>query len=177
MPVTNQDIINELEALLRQAKERPCQRCAGCGQIADSDSGEPWSAWTSLPAESRVAVRLGLVNPLTCPNCNDTSTITDPNLQAAWEYVVGLPVRYTGGGRPSGSVPETPVYQGRYVYDWPDGAVRGLLEQVVETIGYRFTVTLNRSDFDWWPTNEGHGVFAFHFQALMEAMKRITRLN
>lgn len=46
-----------------------CQKCDGCGQIADSEDGEPWTAWSSLPPGSDLAVRMGLVNPIECPVC------------------------------------------------------------------------------------------------------------
>ena len=46
-----------------------CPKCDGEGKIADSDDGEPWSAWSSLPAGSDMAVRLGLVKPIDCPMC------------------------------------------------------------------------------------------------------------
>lgn len=37
--------------------------------IRDSEDGEPWSARSSLPAESQVAVHVGLVKPIDCPDC------------------------------------------------------------------------------------------------------------
>ena len=46
-----------------------CPRCDGCGQIADSEDGEPWTTWTNLPSASRIAVAIGLVKPLPCPVC------------------------------------------------------------------------------------------------------------
>lgn len=46
-----------------------CGRCDGCGRIADSDSGEPWTAWAELPPGSDIAVRLGIVKPIPCPSC------------------------------------------------------------------------------------------------------------
>lgn len=46
-----------------------CRRCDGCGQIADSDDGEPWSMWLDLPLRAAVAVTMGLVRPIPCPNC------------------------------------------------------------------------------------------------------------
>lgn len=46
-----------------------CARCDGCGLIANTEEGEPWTSWTSLPVESQVAVRLGLVAPIPCPVC------------------------------------------------------------------------------------------------------------
>jgi RecJ-like exonuclease len=54
---------------------KECTRCDGCGQIANSDDGEPWTAWTSLPAASAIAIRMGLVAPIPCPDC-DGSGVT-----------------------------------------------------------------------------------------------------
>lgn len=48
----------------------PCPRCEGCGHIADTDDGEPWSFWLDLPLRSAAAVTLGLVRPIDCPSCN-----------------------------------------------------------------------------------------------------------
>ena len=50
--------------------DRPCPRCDGCGQIANSDDGEPWTYWMDLPVKSALAVTLGLVRPVTCPACD-----------------------------------------------------------------------------------------------------------
>lgn len=47
-----------------------CERCDGCGKIADSDDGEAWTEWTSLPLHSAQAVVLGIVKPIPCPVCN-----------------------------------------------------------------------------------------------------------
>jgi hypothetical protein len=47
-----------------------CQRCDGCGSIANSDSGEPWTQWERLPPGSDLAVRMGLVRPIPCPDCH-----------------------------------------------------------------------------------------------------------
>lgn len=54
--------------------ERLCDRCEGSGQIANSDSGEPWPAWENLPPGSDVAVRLGIVKPIPCPDCGGKGT-------------------------------------------------------------------------------------------------------
>lgn len=51
-----------------------CMRCDGCGQIANSDDGEPWTAWEALPPGSDLAVRLGLVYPIPCPACDGRGT-------------------------------------------------------------------------------------------------------
>jgi len=55
-----------------------CPRCAGCGRVADSDSGEPWSCWETLPEASKTALRLGLVRPMTCPDCAGSGRIPQP---------------------------------------------------------------------------------------------------
>ena len=46
-----------------------CQRCDGEGEIANTEEGEPWSYWMRLPKESRLAIVLGLVRPVSCPEC------------------------------------------------------------------------------------------------------------
>jgi RecJ-like exonuclease len=56
--------------------ERPCPRCDGCGQIADSDDGEPWTAWTSLPVQSALAVVMGMVKPIPCPECDGAGVVS-----------------------------------------------------------------------------------------------------
>lgn len=49
-----------------------CTRCDGCGKIANSTDGEPWSQWANLPPGADIAVRLGVVKPLPCPLCHGT---------------------------------------------------------------------------------------------------------
>lgn len=49
--------------------DEQCPRCAGCGQIADTDEGEPWKYWLELPVQSALAVIMGIVKPLPCPRC------------------------------------------------------------------------------------------------------------
>jgi hypothetical protein len=49
-----------------------CARCRGCGRIANTEDGEPWSAWLELPLGSATAVLLGVVRPVTCPDCGGT---------------------------------------------------------------------------------------------------------
>lgn len=51
-------------------KTRPCTRCDGGGLVANTDTREPWSAWTSLPPGSDIAVKLGLVRPIKCDVCH-----------------------------------------------------------------------------------------------------------
>jgi hypothetical protein len=45
-----------------------CPRCSGCGQIANDDDGTPWKYWAELPPGSNLAVVMGLVKPIPCPN-------------------------------------------------------------------------------------------------------------
>lgn len=46
-----------------------CQRCLGCGKVANTDDGESWLHWLNLPPGSDLAVRMGLVAPMPCPDC------------------------------------------------------------------------------------------------------------
>ncbi len=54
---------------------RKCGRCDGCGRIANSDDGEPWKYWADLPPGADLAVRMGLVQPIPCPDCKGTGTV------------------------------------------------------------------------------------------------------
>ncbi len=53
-------------------KAKKCQRCEGCGQIANDDEGSPWKRWAALPLESAVAVQMGVIHPVPCPDCGGT---------------------------------------------------------------------------------------------------------
>jgi hypothetical protein len=53
----------------KEPAERDCPRCRGCGQIANTEQQEPWSYWEQLPEASKVAIRLGIVAPIPCPDC------------------------------------------------------------------------------------------------------------
>ncbi len=55
-----------------------CTDCEGCGQVADTDEREPWTAWASLPPGSDLAVRLGMVRPMPCPRCAGGGTEPAP---------------------------------------------------------------------------------------------------
>jgi hypothetical protein len=56
--------------------EAKCTKCDGCGKIANTDDQEPWTVWTGLPLHSATAVLIGLVTPLTCPECGGTGKAT-----------------------------------------------------------------------------------------------------
>lgn len=54
----------------------PCGRCNGCGRIADAPTGEPWTFWEELPEPSKLAIRLGIVRPIACPECDGAGVMT-----------------------------------------------------------------------------------------------------
>ena len=58
--------------------EKNCDKCDGCGKIANSEDGEPWTAWQSLPPGSDVAVKLGLIWPILCPSCGGSGKAKQP---------------------------------------------------------------------------------------------------
>lgn len=49
-----------------------CAKCWGEGRIGNDHEGTPWSFWESLPPGSDLAVRLGFVRPIDCPECSGT---------------------------------------------------------------------------------------------------------
>lgn len=49
-----------------------CQKCDGCGKVANTEDQEPWTVWMNLPLQSAGAVILGIVKPITCPYCKGT---------------------------------------------------------------------------------------------------------
>ena len=53
----------------------PCSRCEGCGQIANTPDGEPWTAWAALSPGLAAVVRAGIVQAIPCPAC--TALIAD----------------------------------------------------------------------------------------------------
>lgn len=54
---------------------KPCTRCRGCGQVADTPDAEPWTVWMDLPVRSAVAVVAGLVRPKPCPTCDGAGVV------------------------------------------------------------------------------------------------------
>lgn len=49
-----------------------CQRCEGCGKIANDEDGTPWTQWENLPVKNAVAVIVGIIKPIPCPQCGGT---------------------------------------------------------------------------------------------------------
>lgn len=54
-----------------------CERCAGCGKLADDDDGTPWKYWLEMPLQSSTAVLMGVVKPIECPVCKGTGKKED----------------------------------------------------------------------------------------------------
>ena len=52
-----------------------CPKCEGCGKIANDDEGTPWKHWLDIPLGSSMAVLVGLVKPIDCPECLGEGTI------------------------------------------------------------------------------------------------------
>lgn len=57
---------------------RKCERCDGCGNVANTRNGEPWTEWSTLPPGSDLAVRAGIVRPVSCPSCGGSGEATAP---------------------------------------------------------------------------------------------------
>lgn len=54
------------------ADAEPCSRCDGCGEIANDVDGTPWKYWQDLPPGADLAVKMGLVKAIPCPECLGT---------------------------------------------------------------------------------------------------------
>jgi len=48
-----------------------CEQCLGWKCVDDGD-GQSWKYWAELPAQSRIAIKMGLVTPVECPRCGGT---------------------------------------------------------------------------------------------------------
>jgi hypothetical protein len=65
-----------------KTQPRECDRCEGCGQIANDDDRSPWKYWAELPPGSDLAVRMGLVRPEPCPECGGTGELAAKEAEA-----------------------------------------------------------------------------------------------
>jgi hypothetical protein len=52
-----------------------CPDCEGCGQLANTETREPWTAWSELPPGADLAVRLGMVRPVKCSRCDGSGEV------------------------------------------------------------------------------------------------------
>jgi hypothetical protein len=51
--------------------EDACTQCLGWKRV-DSSEQQSWKYWAELPAQSQIAVKMGLVKPIVCPHCGGT---------------------------------------------------------------------------------------------------------
>lgn len=52
-------------------KSEPCERCRGCGAIANTQRGEAWADWVESDIP-HAEVTFGFVRPVECPDCGGT---------------------------------------------------------------------------------------------------------
>ena len=52
-----------------ELKPDDCPTCWGCGKVANDEDQSPWIVWAKMPLESAIAVQMGLVRPIECPDC------------------------------------------------------------------------------------------------------------
>ena len=53
-----------------------CQRCLGWKRVDDGEQ-QSWKYWEELPSSSRIAINLGLVKPIVCPDCKGSGVEPD----------------------------------------------------------------------------------------------------
>jgi hypothetical protein len=53
----------------QQVEGIKCQRCDGCGLLADDDEKSPWKYWEELEPPANIAVTMGMVKPVICEKC------------------------------------------------------------------------------------------------------------
>ncbi len=51
--------------------DNACKQCLGWKRVDDGEK-QSWKYWEELPVSIRLAVTLGLVRPVECPNCHGT---------------------------------------------------------------------------------------------------------
>lgn len=49
--------------------EDACQQCLGWKRVDNGRDRGSWKYWAELPAQSQVAIAMGLVGPIECPRC------------------------------------------------------------------------------------------------------------
>jgi len=54
-----------------------CEKCDGCGKIANDEDETPWSDWLELPLGSSAAILMGLVKPIECPKCKGSGELKE----------------------------------------------------------------------------------------------------
>lgn len=66
-----------METVIIYDGEDKCPRCLGWKRIANDEDGGSWKYWAELPAQSALAVQMGLVKPIICPACNGSGRKTN----------------------------------------------------------------------------------------------------
>jgi len=54
-------------------------KCDGCGRIASDVDQTPWSYWLAMRPGSDLAIFLGVVKPIPCPECLGKGETDDRN--------------------------------------------------------------------------------------------------
>ena len=49
-----------------------CPTCKGCGEITNDEDRTPWKYWEEIPIENKLAIMMGIVKPIECPDCRGT---------------------------------------------------------------------------------------------------------
>ena len=58
-----------------------CEKCDGCGKVANTDEQEPWTWWEDLPPGNDIAVWMGIVRPVECPECHGTGKTAQKDVE------------------------------------------------------------------------------------------------
>ena len=59
---------------MSESQEVVCPTCQGCGKVANSNDGEPWTVWEKLSPGADLAVRAGIIYAVTCPRCGGSGS-------------------------------------------------------------------------------------------------------
>lgn len=79
--VDTKQIDEKLDRIMVNA-DMKCQKCDGCGQVANTSDQEPWTRWLDIPFKSATAVMLKIVQPVTCPACGGSGVAVPLEVQA-----------------------------------------------------------------------------------------------
>jgi hypothetical protein len=72
-PAATQEEYPDAVSAAYEHGEGKCPKCLGDGRVAGgTDDLDAWPVWAALPPGSDLAVRMGLVYPITCPACGGT---------------------------------------------------------------------------------------------------------
>lgn len=89
------DYLEKLSAAIEAGKGK-CPKCWGTGKVAGgTDDQDAWPAWGLLDPGADLAVQIGAVYPITCPECRGTGELpttepTEPGWYASADGRLGL---------------------------------------------------------------------------------------